>query len=77
MYIKTIPFKKRLVELDMNQKELADKIGLSLSYVSNLINGRKKVNIDRRLELIEILGYEPKNIRRFFIRKRNDIPKVS
>ena len=33
--------KKRLIELDMTQKELAEKVGTSEVYLSYIMNGKK------------------------------------
>ena len=73
MYVKPKQFKKRLVDLGLTQIDVAKELKLSLPYTSNMINARKRVDIDRRLIMIKLLGYEPKDIRKFFTRKEPEL----
>ena len=36
-----IQVKKRLLDLGMTQKQLADEIGLNTNYLTDILNGRK------------------------------------
>ena len=43
-------------ERDLSQMDLADKTGLSVSYVSMIENGRRKVSLDALIRIANILG---------------------
>ena len=43
-------------ERDLSQMDLADKTGLSVSYVSMIENGRRKVSLDTLICIANILG---------------------
>jgi len=48
---------------DLTQKTLADKLGVSVSHISDLENGRKFVSVERASEFAKKLGESEK----FFI----------
>lgn len=49
----------RRKEMHIGQKELADKIGVSQSYMSNIENGRVNVSITTFMRLCEELNVTP------------------
>lgn len=46
---------RRRKECGLNQDEVADRMGCSLTYISKLENGKATCNIERLLELSDIL----------------------
>lgn len=53
--------KKRLIDMNMTQRELADKIGVQETFLSNMLKGRKAGNVYwARIE--QILGLSLKDI---------------
>lgn len=44
--------------LKLSQKQLADKLGIHQSHLSDIENGRKTLNVDRLLELFNLLGLD-------------------
>ena len=52
---------KRLIDMNMTQRELADKIGVQETFLSNMLKGRKAGNVYwARIE--QILGLSLKDI---------------
>ena len=47
--------KRRRKECGLNQDEVADRMGCSLTYISKLENGKATCNIERLFELSDIL----------------------
>ena len=39
--LNSIKIKKRLIELNMTQRELANKIGMNENYLTDILNGRR------------------------------------
>lgn len=52
-----IQVKKRLIDLGMTQKQLADEIGLNTNYLTDILNGRRS-GIKYRDRIIEKLNLE-------------------
>ena len=48
--------KERREELDMSQKELAEKAGISQSFLCDIEQGRSKPSIDTALKIAEVLN---------------------
>ena len=48
--------KERREELDMSQKELAEKVGMSQSFLCDIEQGRSKPSIDTALKIAEVLN---------------------
>ena len=46
-----------------NQRLLAEKLGVSFSFVSNIVQGRKQIPIERLKEISEITGIKAKDLR--------------
>jgi transcriptional regulator with XRE-family HTH domain len=44
--------------LKLSQKQLADKLGIHQSHLSDIETGRKTLNVDRLLELFNLLGLD-------------------
>jgi antitoxin HigA-1 len=44
---------------ELTQEDMAAKLGVSKSHVSDVENGRKKVSIERAARWAEALGYPP------------------
>ena len=50
--------KERREELDMSQKELAEKVGISKSFLCDIEQGRSKPSIDTALKIAEALNID-------------------
>ena len=48
--------KERREELDLSQKELAEKVGISQSFLCDIEQGRSKPSIDTALKIAEVLN---------------------
>lgn len=46
---------KKLIDLDMNNSDLAEKIGVSPMYISDILQG-KRIATERKKQIAEILG---------------------
>jgi len=57
-----IKIKKRLVELNMTQRELANRVGMNENYLTDVLKGRRsgKKYMD---EIMEVLGLDEKHYR--------------
>ncbi len=47
--------RKRLIDLDMNQRSLAAKAGLSKSYISQLLKGKRTLSDDIKQRIMTAL----------------------
>ena len=54
--LQTISTRRRALKL--SQKKLADKLGIHQSHLSDLETGRRTLNVDRLLELFNLLGLD-------------------
>jgi transcriptional regulator with XRE-family HTH domain len=54
--LQTISARRRILKL--SQKQLADKLGIHQSHLSDIETGRKTLNVDRLLELCNLLGLD-------------------
>ena len=52
----TISARRRALKL--SQKQLADKLGIHQSHLSDIETGRRTLNVDRLLELFNLLGLD-------------------
>lgn len=52
--------KMRLIESVQTQTEIADKLGLSLSYVNRITNGREQIVNKTFVKMLDELGYDVK-----------------
>lgn len=50
--------KERREELDLSQKELAEKAGISQSFLCDIEQGRSKPSIDTALKIAEVLNID-------------------
>ena len=50
--------KERREELDMSQKELAEKVGISQSFLCDIEQARSKPSIDTALKIAEALNID-------------------
>ena len=50
--------KMRLIESEQTQKEIAEKLGVSLSYVNRITKGREQIVNKTFLAMMEQLGYD-------------------
>lgn len=48
--------KERREELDLSQKDLAEKAGISQSFLCDIEQGRSKPSIDTALKIAEVLN---------------------
>ena len=53
--------KERREELDLSQKELAEKVGISQSFLCDIEQGRSKPSIDTALKIAEALNISDVN----------------
>jgi addiction module HigA family antidote len=51
--------RESLSEAGLSQKELADVLGCSKSYISDLIKGRRGLSVEMCFKLAEVLGSSP------------------
>ena len=54
--LQTILARRRALKL--SQKQLADKLGIHQSHLSDIETGRRTLNVDRLLELFNLLGLD-------------------
>jgi HTH-type transcriptional regulator/antitoxin HipB len=54
--LSTISARRRA--LKVSQSELANKLGIHQSHLSDIETGRRALNVDRLLEILNILGLE-------------------
>lgn len=54
--LKTISARRRALKL--SQQQLADKLGIHQSHLSDIETGRRTLNVDRLLELCNLLGLD-------------------
>jgi len=54
--LKTISTRRRALKLP--QKQVADKLGIHQSHLSDIETGRRTLNVDRLLELCNLLGLD-------------------
>ena len=54
--LQTISARRR--SLKLSQKQLADKLGIHQSHLSDIETGRRTLNVDRLLELFNLLGLD-------------------
>ena len=50
--------KMRLIESEQTQKEVAEKLGVSLSYVNRITKGREQIVNKTFIAMMEQLGYD-------------------
>ena len=65
--LQTISARRRALKL--SQKQLADKLGIHQSHLSDIETGRKTLNVDRLLELFNLLGLD------FIVQNKTPAPK--
>ncbi len=51
-----IRFKKKCIDMGINSKDAADRMGISRSYLSEVLNGKKQVGLALALKLESIFG---------------------
>jgi len=54
--LQTISARRRVLKL--SQKQLADKLGIHQSHLSDIETGQRTLNVDRLLELFNLLGLD-------------------
>ena len=67
--------KKRLIDLGLIQKELARKIGLSQSAMSERMNGNVEFTAGEMKQIMDVLGIPAEDLYRYFIEEM--IPPVT
>lgn len=50
--------KMKLIESSQTQKELAERLGVSLSYVNRIIKGREQIVNKTFVRMMDELGYD-------------------
>ena len=60
--------KKLMIDDDVSQTELSNKMDYSVQYVSQLINGKNKFVNDKFIDIMNALGYD---IRLEFVKQEN------
>ncbi len=53
-----VDLKTKLIEGEHTQKELAEKLGMSLSYVNRITKGREQIVNRTFVAMMEQLGYD-------------------
>lgn len=51
-----VRIKQRRVELNLTQEELADRAGMSISFIGHIERGEKTASLDSMVELCKALG---------------------
>ncbi|WP_342432639.1 helix-turn-helix transcriptional regulator [Neobacillus sp. FSL H8-0543] len=64
--INTLKVKSRLVELGLNQKDVAKKLGLSLPTVSQKINNKRPMHLNEVMELANLLMIDETKLVTYF-----------
>lgn len=65
--INTLKVKSRLVELGLNQKDVAKKLGLSLPTVSQKINNKRPMHLNEVMELANLLMIDETKLVTYFL----------
>ena len=53
-----LDLKTRLIESGLTQTEVADKLGISLSYVNRIAKGREQIVNKAFVKIMDELGYD-------------------
>lgn len=53
-----LDLKTRLIEGGLTQTEVANKLGISLSYVNRIAKGRERIVNDAFVKIMDELGYD-------------------
>ncbi|MBQ8093146.1 MAG: helix-turn-helix transcriptional regulator [Clostridia bacterium] len=53
-----LDLKTRMIEADLSQKEIAEKVGITLSYVNRITKGREQILNKTFVKMMEALGYD-------------------
>ena len=53
-----IDLKMRLIESGQTQKEIAEKLGVTLSYVNRITKGREQIVNKTFIKILDELGYD-------------------
>jgi transcriptional regulator with XRE-family HTH domain len=53
-----LDLKTRLIECGLTQTEVADKLGISLSYVNRITKGREQIVNKAFVKIMDELGYD-------------------
>lgn len=48
--------KDRMKWLGMEQKQLADRVGIKWRYMNNMLSGQNKMDVDTALKISRVLG---------------------
>lgn len=59
------------VSRGIQQKDVAEKLGVTVQYVSAVENGRKKMSIDKLIQMAKALDCSLDELTGFFIRKED------
>ena len=53
-----LDLKTRLIESDLTQTEVAEKVGVSLAYVNRITKGREQIVNKTFIKIMDELGYD-------------------
>ncbi len=53
-----LDLKTKLIESEMTQTEIAEKVGVSLAYVNRITKGREQIVNKTFLKMMDELGYD-------------------
>ena len=53
-----LDLKTRLIEGEVTQTKLADKVGVSLAYVNRITRGREQIVNKTFVKMMDVLGYD-------------------
>lgn len=56
-----IKVRKRMIDLGINQRILAEKIGISPAYISQIFTGERDLTIDIQRRIIDVLWQKEPN----------------
>ena len=58
--------RERMAELGLSQKDVAERLGVTQSYVSQILSGHRRPGLDSLEEFAEVLGIKPEDLIREF-----------
>lgn len=64
--VNTLKIKSRMVELGLNQKDLANALGISSPTVSQKINNKRPMNLSEVQELVKLLKINEYELIKYF-----------
>ena len=63
---KHMALRKRMLEKDVSQRELAKRIGMSVAWFSQKMTGKHPFSISEAWEIMELLSISPEKMAQYF-----------